>query len=266
LVAAEGILVPVVLDGGRVAGGHDGKMTPGGVLQKSSNIGTAKIALMMGDELVYRTLKDFGFGTRSGLPFSSESRGILPRYPFPDKLTVTRVPIGYTVQVTALQLARAYCALANGGKMPELRLLDRRRSGESGAVAKYPLAAPKQVFKNPDTAAKVTEMLVSVTDLDGTGKRARIPGFVVAGKTGTSQMVIGGSYDNAPYRASFCGYVPAYRPELVMVITFEGLDPKKDHGGGNVAAPVFQKTMSRVLKLLNVTPDFPDQLTKKGRR
>ncbi|MBE6355483.1 MAG: penicillin-binding protein 2 [Lentisphaerae bacterium] len=243
-----------------------GKMTPGGVLKKSSNIGTAKLALYMGEPMVYQMFKDFRFGELSGLPLGAESRGRLPRYPFPDKVTITSVPIGYSVQVTALQLARAYCALANGGKMPELRLLDRRRSGESGAVAKYPLAAPKQVFKNPDTAAKVTEMLVSVTDLDGTGKRARIPGFVVAGKTGTSQMVIGGSYDNAPYRASFCGYVPAYRPELVMVITFEGLDPKKDHGGGNVAAPVFQKTMSRVLKLLNVTPDFPDQLTKKGRR
>ena len=240
-----------------------GRMTPGGVLKKSSNIGTAKLALQMGDAMVWQMFKDFRYGEKSGLPFSAESRGRLPRFPFPDKVTITSVPIGYSVQVTALQLARAYCALANGGKMPELRLLDKRRSGKNAENIVYPRHEPMQVFKNPETAAKVTEMLISVTALDGTGKRARIPGFEVAGKTGTSQMVIGGSYENAPYRASFCGYVPARRPELVMVITFEGLDPKKEHGGGNVAAPVFQKTMSRVLKLLNVKPDFEPEPARK---
>lgn len=243
-----------------------GKMTPGGVLKKSSNIGTAKLALEMGETMVYQMFKDFRFGEVSGLPLGAESRGRLPKYPFPDKVTITSVPIGYSVQVTALQLARAYCALANGGKMPELRLLDKRRSGENGTVFTYPVAVPRQVFKNPDTAAKVTEMLISVTAMDGTGKRARIPGFDVAGKTGTSQMVVGGSYANAPYRASFCGYVPARRPELVMVITVEGLDKHEEHGGGNVAAPIFQKTMSRVLQHMNVAPDYPEQLAPKKRK
>ena len=241
-----------------------GEMNPGGVLKKSSNIGTAKIALMMGDEMVYQMFRDFRFGVKSGLPFTSESRGRLPRFPFRDKVTVTRAPIGYSVQVTALQLLRGYCAIANGGKMPELRLLDRRVSAGNGEVEIYPRPQPVQLLGNPETFTALTEMLISVTAPDGTGRRARIPGFEVAGKTGTSQMVVNGSYAGAPYRASFCGFVPARRPDLVMIITFEGLNPKKDHGGGNVAAPVFQRTMSRVLKLLNIAPDFPEKL-KEGR-
>ncbi|MBE6389490.1 MAG: penicillin-binding protein 2 [Lentisphaerae bacterium] len=271
----EGVITPQsIIDCGKTSswyyGGHRlsdprgyGDMPPGGVLKKSSNIGTAKIALMMGDEMVYQMFRDFRFGVKSGLPFTSESRGRLPRYPFRDKVTVTRAPIGYSVQVTALQLLRGYCAIANGGKMPELRLLDRRVSADSGEVENYPRKEAERVLKHPETFSALTEMLISVTAPDGTGRRARIPGFDVAGKTGTSQMVVNGSYSGAPYRASFCGFVPARRPELVMIITFEGLDPKKDHGGGNVAAPVFQKVMSRVLKLLNIAPDYPEQLGKE---
>lgn len=257
-------------------GGHSlsdfrgyGEMTPGGILKKSSNIGTAKVALMMGDEMVYNMLSKFKFGTRSGLPFASESRGRLPKYPFVDKVTVTRAPIGYAVQVTALQLARGYCALANGGKMPELRLLDRRRDSQSGEFIEYPYKDMTQVFKNPQQACQVVDMLISVTASDGTGKQAAIPGYEVAGKTGTSQKLKWNpdlrkmQYGNS-YRATFCGFVPARHPEFVMVITFDGVSGAR-HGGGNVAAPVFKRTMSRVLRQLNVRPDFPEQLTS-GRK
>ena len=242
-----------------------GMMTPGGVLKKSSNIGTGKLALQMGDDMVWQTLHDFRFGTVSGLPFSPESRGILPRYPFRDKVTVTRVPIGYAEQVTLLQLARAYCAIANRGEMPHLRLLDRRRDGKSGEVENYPVQPKIKVLKHRETFENLVEMLISVTDADGTGKRARIPGYLVAGKTGTSSMVINRAPSKEWYRASFCGFVPARRPELVMIVTVEGLHRSNKHGygGGAVAAPVFQSTMSRVLRLLNIQPDFPDELKKK---
>ncbi|MBQ4329631.1 MAG: penicillin-binding protein 2 [Lentisphaeria bacterium] len=258
-------------------GGHSlhdprgyGEMTPGGVLKKSSNIGTGKIALMMGDELVYNMLKTFKFGTRTRLPFASESPGILPRYPFPDKVTVTRAPIGYTVQVTALQLARGYCALANGGMMPALRLLDRRRKSSTGEFIEYPYAKMENIFTNPSTASAIVEMLVSVTAPDGTGKRAAIEGYEVAGKTGTAQKLVFDPvakkrrYGNK-YCASFCGFVPARNPALVMVISFDGVTGAV-HGGGGVAAPVFKKTLSRVLRLLNVPPDFPEKLEKNAKR
>ena len=240
-----------------------GEMTPGGVLQKSSNIGTAKIALMMGDAMIWEMLNDFKFGQKTGLPFRPESRGRLPRYPFRDMVTVTRAAIGYAEQVTPLQLARGYCTIANKGMMPELRLLDRRRDGKSGKIEKFPAKAPEKILSRPETFAELTEMLISVTaPQGGIGKRARIPGYEVAGKTGTSQMVINGAYSKDWYRASFCGFVPARHPELVMAVTVEGLPRHREHGGGNVAAPVFQRTMSRVLRLLNVQPDYPDELKK----
>lgn len=271
----EGVITPAsIIDCGNYSqwryGGHTltdprgyGEMTPGGVLQKSSNIGTAKIALMMGDAMVWQMLNDFKFGTRTGLPFKPESRGRLPRYPFQDMVTVTRAAIGYAEQVTPLQLARGYCAIANGGYMPQLRLLDRCRDGKNGKISKFPSPPPEKILNRKETFAELTEMLISVTaPSGGTGRRARIPGYEVAGKTGTSQMVINGAYSKEWYRASFCGFVPARRPELVMVITVEGLPRDKEHGGGNVAAPVFQRTMSRVLRLLNVRPDHPEELKK----
>ena len=109
-------------------------------------------------------------------------------------------------------------------------------------------------------------MLMSVTAKDGTGRQAAVEGYEVAGKTGTSQKLIWDpvrrkNYYGNRYRATFCGFVPARRPELVMVVTFDGVSGAR-HGGGNVAAPVFQRTMSRVLRLLNVQPDFPEKLEK----
>ena len=247
-----------------------GEMPPGGILKKSSNIGTAKVALMMGDEKVYKMLQTYKFGKRTGLPFASESRGRLPRYPFRDKVTVTRAPIGYAIQVTALQLARGYCAIANKGMMPELRLLDRRKISATGEFEEYPYAEAVKVFDRQETAAELTEMLISVTAPDGTGKRAAIPGYEVAGKTGTSQKISWDPVTRKPfygnsYRATFCGFVPARRAELVMVITFDGVSGA-NHGGGNVAAPVFQRTMSRVLQLLNVQPDDPEALSRYLRK
>lgn len=278
----RGIITPeTIIDCGSASswsyGGRDlhdprgyGEMTPGGVLKKSSNIGTAKIALMMGDETVFDILRTFKFGKRSGLPFASESPGILPKYPFADKVTVTRVPIGYTVQVTALQLARGYCALANGGMMPELRLLDRRRKASTGEFIEYPYKKMENVFTNPGTASAIVEMLVSVTAKDGTGKRAAIEGYEVAGKTGTAMKLItdpvtGKKRYGNKYCASFCGFVPARNPALVMVVSVDGISGAL-HGGGAVAAPVFRKTLSRVLRQLNVPPDFPEKLENSAKK
>jgi cell division protein FtsI/penicillin-binding protein 2 len=236
-----------------------GEQPPGYVLKKSSNIGMGKLSLMMGADMVLQALRDFRFGQAAMPIFAGESRGRLPRPPMRD-LTTTRAAIGYAELVTILQLTRAYCALANGGYMRELRLLDRRRDSESGEMIEYPYLPATQIFRNPGTAQMVTEMLISVTDSDGTGRRARIPGYDVAGKTGTAQIVRNGGFSDW-YRASFAGFVPARNPQVVMVITVEGLHSSRLHGGGNVAAPVFQRVMSRVLRYLNVPPDYPEQLS-----
>ncbi len=243
-----------------------GKMTPGGILQKSSNIGTAKVALMMGESRVRQMLQTFGYGTRTGLPFANETRGRIPKLPFPDKLTITRAPIGYSVQTSVLQLTRAYCALANGGLMPQLRLIDRRRNSETGKVVREPYKPLTRTFENPAVVKDLVEMLISVTSPGGTATRAAIKGYEVAGKTGTSRKLsrdpVSGKlrYGNE-YCATFAGFVPARNPRLVMVITFDRVSGAR-HGGGNVAAPVFGRTAERVLQFLNVPPDFPEKLEK----
>lgn len=243
-----------------------GLMTPGGVLKKSSNIGTAKIALMMGEDRVARMMRTFKFGVRTNLPFAQETRGVVPKLPFPDKLTITRAPIGYSVQTSILQLTRAYCALANGGFMPELRIIDRRWDPVNNRMLKEPYFSPVQTFENPRMVKELVEMLISVTGREGTARQAAIPGYEVAGKTGTSQKlsrdpVTGRMRYGSEYCASFAGFVPARNPRFVMVVTFDRVRGAK-HGGGNVAAPVFGRTMSRILQMMNVPPDFPDKLPK----
>lgn len=234
---------------------HDyGKPTVAGVIQKSSNIGTAKVALLMGEENVYHALKLFGFGTRTNLPLPNESVGYLPRPSRWDKLSITRFPIGYGIRLSPLQLLRAYCALANDGKMPQLRLLDRLENSETGAVKYFPTAPQLQLFENPEAHRQLVEMMISVTQKGGTATRAAIPGFLVAGKTGTSKKFNSarGGYASGQYFASFIGFVPARAPRLVMLVTMD--NPRGSIYGGTVAAPVFSKTAARILRYWNVQP------------
>ena len=154
--------------------------------------------------------------------------------------------------------------------MPELRLLDRRRKASSGEFSEYPYKKMENIFTNPGTASAIVEMLVSVTAKDGTGKRAAIEGYEVAGKTGTAMKLItdpvtGRKRYGNKYCASFCGFVPARNPALVMVVSVDGVSGAL-HGGGAVAAPVFQKTLSRVLRQSNVPPDFPEKLENSAKK
>jgi cell division protein FtsI/penicillin-binding protein 2 len=238
-------------------------------LKKSSNIGTAKIALMMGEDRVARMMRTFKFGVRTNLPFAQETRGVVPKLPFPDKLTITRAPIGYSVQTSILQLTRAYCALANGGFMPELRIIDRRWDPVNNRMLKEPYFSPVQTFENPRMVKELVEMLISVTGREGTARQAAIPGFQVAGKTGTSRKNIPAVRDPATgkiirkshyaanqYYASFAGFVPAHEPRLVMVVTLD--NPKGASYGGTVAVPAFRNTMERTLRYLNIQPSEPE--------
>lgn len=245
---------------------HDyGKLTVAGVIQKSSNIGTAKIALSMGKERVYQTLKLFGFGTRTGLPFPLESSGYVPRPRRWDGLSITRFPIGYGIRVSPLQLIRAYCALANNGYLPELKLVSRMKDTSTGKETGEPVKIIRQVFENPRTHRQLVDMMVTVTQPGGTATRAAVPGYHVAGKTGTSRKYVPGKgYSAGEYFASFIGFVPAYNPRLVMLVTFD--NPRGGSYGGTVAGPVFSNTASRILKYWNVPPDFIPEKKKSGRR
>jgi len=252
---------------------HDyGNMTIGRVIQKSSNIGTAKIALMLGDKRLEQALTGFGFGSRSGIPLPYESRGTSPRPRPNDKLAITRIPIGYAVNVTSLQLLRAYCTLANEGRRPKLRLIDRIEDPATGKSVPEPVATPEKVIDRPEALRQLVSMLITVTQKDGTAPQAAIPGYDVAGKTGTSHKMVF-EYEDVPgkprrvkhrhyssnqYYASFAGFVPATAPKIVMVVTVD--NPHGAKYGGTVSGPIFSKTAKRVLEHLNVPPDHPEEL------
>ena len=238
------------------------KLTVAQVIQKSSNIGTAKIALMLGEKRVCEALSLFGFGTRTGLPFPLESRGTPPRVREGDKLTVTRIPIGYAIRVTPLQMLRAYCTLANRGRFATLRLIDRVEDPESGEVVREPRTPGRPVFDRPEALKQLIDMMITVTQPGGTATKAAIRGYDVAGKTGTSRKYIPGhGYSFREYFASFVGFVPAHDPKLVMVVTAD--NPKGASYGGTVSGPVFARTAERVLKLMNVPPDHPETEEKE---
>ena len=284
-----GIVTPdsrVDCEGGRwVYGGkvmtdthHNENITVSEIIRVSSNIGTAKIALMLGEKRLEKALSGFGFGTRTGV-LPHESFGTKPRPPKGDKIAVTRIPIGYALNVTSLQLLRAYCTLANGGRRPQLRLIDRVEDPATGKSEPVPVEAAVQVIEHPEALEQLVEMLITVTQKGGTATPAAIPGYDVAGKTGTSNKFIIEYEDGEPepgkkrkvkrryyskseYYASFAGFVPARNPQFVMVVTVD--NPKgKSHFGGSVAGPIFARTAKRVLDLLNVPPDHPEELEPK---
>ena len=236
-------------------------LTVAGVIQKSSNIGTAKVALLLGEERVYRLLRSFGFGGKTGLPFPGETAGLLPPVKRWDGLSITRFPIGYGVRVSPLQMLRAYCALANGGWLPALRLVDRVEDPATGEVVKMEPLPPVQMFEHESARRELVEMMIQVTEPGGTAVKAAIPGYQVAGKTGTSRKYIPHhGYAAGKYFSSFVGFVPARKPELVMLVTFD--EPKGAYYGSTVAAPTFRKVMERVLRLRNVPPDVPEAVSK----
>lgn len=228
------------------------KLTVAGVIQKSSNIGTAKIALMLGKDVVYDTFRKFGFGERTGLPLRPETRGLVPPPRRWDGLSITRFPIGYGITVSPVQMVRAYCALADNGNLRSLRLVDRIENPETGEVYRPEVPPPKQMFKNPDTCRKLVSMMTMVTEKGGTATRAKIDGYPVAGKTGTSRKVVNGHYAPGKYFGSFVGFVPADDPKFVMLVTMD--EPKGAYYGGTVSAPVFRRVAEQALKYYNIPP------------
>ncbi len=235
-----------------------------GVIRKSSNIGTAKIAIMMGERRLERTLRKFGFGARTGLPLKPETRGLLPPLRLWDGLSISRFGMGYGVAVSPVQMLRAYCALASRGRLPQLRLVDRVEDPETGIVTRNPVTPPVQVFNSPHTGEEIVKMMVAVTEEGGTATRAAIPGYHVAGKTGTARKLENGRYISK-YYGSFVGFVPAEKPAFVLLVTLD--EPKGSYYGGTVAGPAWRAIAERTLKYLDVKPtiQLPEKKTARQR-
>ncbi len=225
------------------------------IIQKSSNIGTAKIAIQLGQDRLYDLFKRYGFGRSTGIPLKPEATGIFRDQKKWDALSITRFPIGQGILVSPLQLVRAYCALANGGELVKLRLVDRIEDPDSGKIYKFPIRKDGVVIKSKEAVKQIVDMMKLVTQEGGTALAAGIPGYDVAGKTGTSQKWVRGGYSGSEFFATFIGFVPADDPAFVLLVTAD--EPQKNHFGGIVAAPAFRDIAQKTLRYLDIQPTKP---------
>jgi len=217
------------------------------ILQRSSNIGTDEIAAKyLGHAGMLKWMARFGFGKPTGVGFPSESSGILPSYW--SGSTIGTVPIGQGVSVTAIQLAAAYSAIANGGVWNRPHLVDHV-AGESRAPVRHRRVLAPAVDK------ELRHMLKGVVSDQGTAALAAIPGYSVAGKTGTAQKPGPYGYLPGKYVATFVGMVPSAAPRLVVLVSVD--EPQGEIYGGLVAAPAFEQIASFDLQYLGVPPDLP---------
>jgi len=221
--------------------GNYGLLDVSGVVVKSSNIGTSRIALALSGDTLYQTLSQFGFGKASGIQFPGEAIGTLPYHPKWRPIQVATMSYGYGLSGTSVQLARAYAILANDGLSRPVSLL---KGGHPDA--------PEPVI-SAKVAQQVRTMLAAAVEKGGTGTRASVPFFRVAGKTGTVHAIGAHGYEDDQYLSMFAGMAPVDDPKVVMVVV---IDRPQDgaYYGGEVAAPVFGRVMAGAMRLLNVPP------------
>jgi len=226
------------------------------VVAKSSNIGAAKIAIQLGANRLYDYIRAFGFGEVTGIPLPGEIDA--RNYVVPPKqwrkVKLARIPMGQGIAMTRLQLTMAICAIANKGWLMRPMLVDRLEDRDHHVVAKYSPQRVRQVISE-SAAANITKAMKRAVSSEGTAPKAALDHYTVAGKTGTANKVEHGTYVSK-YLASFIGFFPADNPELCISISLD--EPKGNHLGGQVAAPVFKQIAEGAANYLNIRPEDGD--------
>jgi len=220
---------------------NHGVLTVTQVLQKSSNIGVAKMTLSLPSEHLLDLLRRVGFGERTKSAFPGESDGTLVDHDQWRPFELATLAFGYGLSVTPLQLAHAYSIIANQGVKCPVSFLVHKKAPECARVM------------DKNTADAMLHMLETVVQKGGTGTRARVTGYRIAGKTGTAYIAGPHGYYNNKYMASFVGIAPVTNPQLVVAVVIR--EPRVNYYGGRVAAPAFAKVMSGALRILNIPPD-----------
>ena len=240
-------------------GHRHGSLSVRECLAKSSNIGLAKIALPVGPGRLYDFITRFGFSRATGLPLPYETRGVV--YPPTNwsPASITRVAIGHELSASQLQLAMAYAAIANDGKLISPMLVSQLDHANGALWGRYEPAGVRSVIR-PETARLVREAMRDVVE-HGTGKAAALPDHTVAGKTGTAQKAFGGRYVPGRLYCSFVGMVPAGKPELVIAVAVD--EPKDAAYGGVAAAPVFREIAEQAVVLYGIAPDKGPASTRR---
>jgi len=237
----------------------EGYLTFREVIQKSSNIGMIKIAMRMDADRLYRYIRAFGFGEKTGIDVEGESPGLIKPPRDWSGRSLPSIAIGQEVAVTPLQLVTAVSAIANGGVLMRPRLVSEIRDENGRAIQTFlPEARRRPV--SPETAARMMTVLEGTVSKDGTGEKAAIPGYRIAGKTGTAQKIDPATrqYSARDGVVSFVGIVPADDPRIVVLVVVD--DPKGVSWGGTVAAPVFRNVAEQVLRYLGVPPRSQERI------
>jgi len=230
------------------------------VIRKSSNVGMVKLASEIPTGLLYEGVRQFGFGERTGIMLPGEVNGIVHRPRDWSLVSPGQIAIGQEVACTPIQLAAAYASIANGGNYMRPQIVSCLRDKKGRVVKSW---KPEESVRSisTETAARITRMLTRVVE-DGTGKAAAIPGYRVAGKTGTAQKVdpLTRRYSHEDYTCLFCGFFPAERPELVIVLLVD--EPRKEHLAGKVVAPVFSRIGQQLAVLYAIEPGREEEENK----
>lgn len=231
-----------------------GLITVNEVLAYSSNIGTSKIALQLGDKNLKAGLNRFGFGQKMGIDMPGEAKGIMVPLPWKDHL-LANVSFGQGVTATPLQLANAYAVIANGGVLNRPYIVDTIKDPE-GIDPDIKTQAQGRRVLSEAVAEQMKNMLIGVTTGKGTGLSARVPGYTVGGKTGTAQKINpnGKGYSGGGYIGSFAGFIPANDPQYVIFVAVDR--PRKDYYGSIVAAPIFSSIASYAVRKEGIRPEI----------
>lgn len=244
-------------------------------LVHSSNIVFGKLGCDLGPSRLWKYMDQFGLGHMTGIDLPGEQVGILPYWKKWDKVKWSRAPIGQGVAVTAIQMAAAYAAIGNDGELLRPYIVEKVVQANGEVIYQHAKEVVSRPIK-PSVARAVRGMMTGVVKKGGTARLAAVPGYTVAGKTGTAQMKEGRGYSSTNYNASFIGIVPASRPAVVILVTYQQPYycrsrataeaqhvPIFNHQGGVCAAPTFKKIATVVLRYLEVEPDLPDEMPEE---
>jgi cell division protein FtsI (penicillin-binding protein 3) len=232
-----------------------GQLTVAEIVSHSSNRGAAQLAMLMGEDRFHEYARRYGFGQSTKFQLGGEIRGILEAPARWDGLTITRMPMGHAVAATPLQIHMAMSVLANGGARLRPQIIQEIRDASGQVIRSFSPEKVEQVLK-PSTAVMLAQMLHGVVGPGGTGDGFDIKDFELAGKTGTTQKIIDGKYVNNRHVASFVGFFPASRPELVISVIVDDarMAPGLLASGRAVAAPSFRRVAEQLIQYLDIKP------------
>jgi cell division protein FtsI (penicillin-binding protein 3) len=230
-----------------------GTLTTAEIVRKSSNIGAVKIAMVLGEEQLHEGIRQFGFGSPTGIGLPGEVAGILHPLSKWSGLSIAAVPMGQEIGVTPIQLASAVAAIANGGLAMKPFLVESVRESSGRVVKTYAPEVRGRVVSEA-AAGVLVKAMEGVPTREGTAPKAALAEYTVAGKTGTSQKVEPtGRYSHSRFIGSFVGFAPSRNPEVLVLVVLD--EPRPVYYGGSVAGPIFKEVAGRVLKYLGVPPD-----------